>query len=194
MERIKLEDIAEINTGYQLRSKVVHDDSGQYTLIQMSNTSNKKLNLTNVLRANLQNVNENHIVRIGDVLFVSKGINNYATVINISLPNNTVAAYHFFRIRIYKKQLIASGYLAWYLNENQAQRYFYKVGEGTNTMMVTRKNLGKLPIPLPSLEKQKKIIELYQLLDKEKELTQNLYEKRKLLATAICQKIIEQGD
>jgi restriction endonuclease S subunit len=52
---------------------------------------------------------------------------------------------------------------------------------GTAIPIITVKALGNLPITIPALQKQKEIVEIYKLFNREKELMMQLVNKKEKL-------------
>jgi restriction endonuclease S subunit len=130
-----------------------------------------------------------HILRGGDVLFVGKGNRLFAWCYQ---PTDTpaIASSSFFVLRP-KSTKIDSGYLAAILNAPQTKAVFQQIGGGTNIFSIRKSELGALQIPLPHLDKQKKIAAIAQLHQKEMELAKSLMSKKQELYTSIISKLIK---
>ena len=75
-------------------------------------------------------------------------------------------------------QLVSSAYLAWAINQAEAQRQFEEEAQGTSLRMVSRSSLEKLQIPVPDFQTQQKILEIDALVQHEHALTLQLAKKR----------------
>jgi restriction endonuclease S subunit len=53
-------------------------------------------------------------------------------------------------------------------------------------------SLGALPVPVPSLETQRKILALQRLWEQEKQLTEQLLHNRETMLASIFQHLLEQ--
>ena len=57
--------------------------------------------------------------------------------------------------------------------------------QGTNLLMVTKKSLGNLDIPVPNLDQQRRIVQLDCLQRREREIVNLTQAKRQQLRTAV---------
>ncbi len=125
---------------------------------------------------------EKYTVKTGDILFMSRGANNYAVLID-SVPDPTIAPLTFFIIKAMNNVL--PEYLAWYLNQEMIKAQLNEIRMGVGTPMIPSKEFRELTIPLPPLTTQKKIAELSRLQMRETELLQDLMEETERLQQAI---------
>lgn len=183
----KITEIADIQLGYQFRKKVEPTDDGTHWVIQIRNFDNHILSRDNLSRVHIDKSVEQYLIRKGDVLFLSRGHNNWAAPIveNLSV---TVAVSHFFVIRP-KQDNISSEYLAWYINQTPAQEYLYNnARRGTHMPLIPLAAFKGLVIEIPDIMTQEKIVELSKLMEKEKKLLTELQVKKSLLINAVCLK------
>jgi len=177
----RLGDIAKIRAGFAFRKKVEPVEGGEVYAIQMKNLDKNYTRIAkNPYKVKLDRKIEKHLLKEGEVLFVSKGTNNFAFVFDESNPyKKAVASSTFFVLKT--RDDVVPGYLAWYINQQSAQRHFEKTLEGTSQRNITRKSLSDLIIKIPSKEHQEIIAELYKLSRREQDIVLQLKEKRELL-------------
>lgn len=174
----KLNQIAEISSGYSFRKKVEHDKDGDLTVVQMKDLKSNYTEINKDLsRINSKEISkiEKYLLNKGDVLFVSKGANNYASVVDQDIK--AVAASVFFVLRP-KQEIVLPEYLAWYINEKEAQKFIEEKRAGSYNPSVSKSTVLDMPVKLPNLSRQKLIASLYFLKKRESSLTQQLLEKR----------------
>jgi hypothetical protein len=99
-----------------------------------------------------------YLARVGDVLFRSRGDRNTATALTEEMD-----------------------YVAWYINQAAAQRYFDLHAQGGSLRMISVGCLADLEVPLPSLAAQRAIAEIGQLAREELALSRRLAERRRQL-------------
>ena len=116
--------------------------------------------------------------KVGDILFVGRGYRIFAVLVDEDLTQ-TVASPHFFILRIKSEKLVRPDYLAWYINHTRAQRYFSKHVAGTALPHINRQTLEDLPVILPPLQVQERIVNAHRCRLKEKALLETLIEKKK---------------
>lgn len=189
-----LKDLAIIQIGYQLRSKIQLESDGLYKIIQAKDINRDLiLNHKDAYSIDIEGKPDKYLIDKDDLLFLSRGTNNFAVVINKRL-SNTVASGLFYIIKI-NPDIILPEYLAWYINLPQTQKLLALKSQGTNIPLITIATFRNLEIPLPPLEIQQKIAALSRLINKEKELTKKLIKKREQITQAICLNSIKsKGD
>ena len=177
-----LSEIVRVKSGYLFRSQVDYGNKGALQVIQLKDVvENGMILYDNLLKVDLQNLNLTSLdtLKKGDILFKAKSNRRIAAVIDRDL-HNTLATAHYLILRITKKNILPE-YIAWYLNQKDAQNYFMKRAEGSNLPVVNKKIISDLDIKVPSIEKQKIIIDIYKLYLKEKQLLRQIEKKRDLL-------------
>lgn len=192
--RYRLRDLGRVDAGYQSRGRVEPVVDGTHWLLQMGNLDRQRGSVSRdaLVRFIPTRAPESALVRQGDVLFMAKGATNFALALP-ELPVPTLAAGYFFIVRVTSATLLPE-YVAWYLNQATAQRYFrQQAGQGVNTPVVRIGVLGECEVPVPPLATQRRIVELDALRREEEHLLARLAEKRRLLLGEACLRAIEMG-
>lgn len=113
-----------------------------------------------------------HLLKKGDVLFAAKGARNFAAWYeNDTIP--AVASTSFFVIRL-NDTTVLPGYLVWFLNHPGTQTLLKGQARGSSIASISKAVLSELEIPVPTIQKQKLILQLYKLRNKEKNLKQQI--------------------
>jgi restriction endonuclease S subunit len=86
---------------------------------------------------------------------------------------------------------VTNEYLCWYLNQQAPQQYFKTYCNRTSIAMLNIQSLGALPVPLPALEIQHKIVALHQCWQREQQLTQQLLNNREQMLKGVYQQLLE---
>lgn len=131
---------------------------------------------------------QKHILKENDVLFAAKGTKNFAAWYE-SEATPAVASTSFFVIRLHDTNVLA-GYLTWFLNHPSTQSLLKGQARGSSIASISKAVLAELEIPIPNIQKQELILQVFKLRNKEKNLKQqieNLREKeiQHLLISAI---------
>lgn len=177
--QIVLKEIAEIFSGHTVRGRVESDPSGDVYAIQLKDLAKHYSEITNFPhQIKSSGVPKNQFLQKGDILFVSKGANNFALVFDKDYP--AIAISVFFVLRITDKK-VDPYYLAWYINQEKAQGYLHTGKEGTMITNINKVTLENLEVEIPSKEKQKTITEINNLWGREIELTIQLNAKKNVL-------------
>ncbi|HBI23154.1 MAG TPA: hypothetical protein DDX84_02855 [Nitrospiraceae bacterium] len=187
----KITEIADVQIGYQFRKKIEPADDGTNRVIQIRDfDENHTLNRECLSRVRIDKSTEQYLIHQGDVLFLSRGHRNWAAPI-IDELQNTVAVGHFFVIKV-RNEIILPEYLAWYINQSPAQEYLHNIARrGTHMPLVTLSAFKGLPVDVPDMAIQYKIVGLSRLIEKEKKLLAELQGKRLLLINTISLKAIK---
>jgi restriction endonuclease S subunit len=188
-----LVNIATIQSGYHFKEKIENDKTGNIQFIQLKDIDEyNDIDYSNLLRNNLPNIKKTQFLKKGDVLIKCRGINFTSAVID-EFVENSVATSHFFVLRINNKDEILPEYLSWFLNDAPTQRNI-KSGIGGTYMQVLNKTfLENIEIQIPSIEIQKKVVNLKILNQREQKLLNKKAELRKLLIDLQLRKIINKG-
>lgn len=185
---IKLGQLATLRSGVTVRNRVIDDPKGKYHLIQFRDIDRATYSITGSTPMDGSAYANKHLLQEGDLLFTAKGAYNNAFLFRNQYPN-ALAASIFTVIRVVP-QLILPGYLAWYINSPAAQHALERLKGGSAIPSINSKDLRDLPIPLPSLDKQRSIAELVDLLEREEALHLQLIQEKKRLVNQVIYDVI----
>jgi restriction endonuclease S subunit len=171
-----LKDLATIRSGRLFRGKIEPDPNGRYSVIQIGDVElDRKLISRDLIRIDLPDIKPSQYVRKGDVLFISRGLRKQAVAITEEV-HDVITTSQIFVVR--PRELLLPAYLAWYLNQHSAQRYVEEHSSGTNVSLINMVTFGKLMVPTPDLVIQQKIVQIYELSLRERQLTGSILQKR----------------
>lgn len=186
---MKLNDIANVQSGYLSRGKIETTTDGPYYLLQAKDVDAGRLiyRKDTIVRFNPELSRKDWVLQRDDIVFMARGVRNFSVLLE-DIPDPLLAAACFFIIRV-KHQGYLPGYLWWYLNQEPVEDYFHREsGRGVHMPVIRRAVLENLEIPVPPLETQQKIVALDTLMRTEQRLLTAMAEKRKELANAVCLK------
>lgn len=185
MKTLKLKNIAKIQSGYSLRTKLKRKPNGKFSLILPKDLTNDfSINVSDLEKSDELTPKEHHFVTKNDVLYLARGMSNKAVFISQKFES-AIATSYFFTIRV-KSKLVLPEFLAWALNNGiESKRFLSKRIVGSAINSVSKQTLLELPIEIPTLETQKQIVKLNELFLKEKQLTQKLLLKKETLIQGI---------
>ena len=185
-----LKDISDIRAGYSFRGRIKPKSGGRFSVVQIKDLEVGSLFQPGaLLRTDLPDVNSNHVLHRGDVLFVARGERKRAVVIDEIAPN-TVFGSQFFGCR--PKPGIDPTYLAWFINQKPAQRFFEEHSRGSNVQIITKEVLGRLVVTVPPLATQQRIAQVYRLSQLEMKLFAEVQAKRNQLVETALLKSLHQ--
>src|SRR5215813_2380569 len=186
-----LEDIATIRSGYLFRERIKPEVSGQYRVVQVGDiTPDARFSNGSLVRVNLPDLKRSQILESGDVLFISRGPRKQAVAITWPI-DNTIATSQFFVLR--PDERVLPEYLAWYINQRPAQRYIEEHSTGTSASLINLMALKSLPVETPPVETQARVTKIHQLSLREKELMEEIQNRRRELIEMTLLKNCNQG-
>lgn len=178
-----LTTLADIQTGYPFRGKVKGDPLGSHIAIQsrdIDDALNLKLDGITRFRMPANARSEGKQLQSGDILVMSRTEKPYAIQIPQAFPP-AVAHTSFYTIRIRKEDRLLASFLTLSLNSNLLQNRLQSLIKGTSIPYIRIDDLRTLPIPLPTLEKQKQIVRLHEAFLREAALHRKLEATRQEL-------------
>lgn len=172
-----LGELADVRTGHQFRGAIPDVPDGPVAVVQMRDLLTTGIaNWDGVQRTQLETRKEPDWLRPGDLLFAARGPSNYAGVLG-TVPLPAVCSPHLQLLRV-RDQRVLPAFLAWQINQEPAQKYFWQAAEGSAQLSVRRSLLEALPIVIPPLEKQHLIVAAAAAADQERELLIRLIQNR----------------
>lgn len=177
----KLIELEGLFSGYSFREKIEHNPNGEVGILQMKDINDSYLGFDyqNIDKVNDYVFKDKFYLQKNDILFVSKGVNNYAIAIE-NINFKVVPSATFFVIRVDEKKIVPQ-YLVWYINQREAQNYLNEKKAGTYVPNLNKQDVMDLPIKVPPLKTQKAIAKTAVLLNKEIEILDKIKTKRKEL-------------
>jgi len=175
----KLNNIAEIRSGYLFRYRLKHNPAGNISVIQLRDLNeNSPIQYQELIKISGQ-IDKFSFLNKGDIIFKAKSNKRVAAVISEDVPN-LVATMHYFIISL-KDNSLNPEYLAWFLNQRTTQEYFNLNAMGTRIPVVNKVVLADTLITCPDEEKQELIVRVDNLKKREQELLDQIKYKRDLL-------------
>lgn len=190
--KMALKELAkDLQVGYQPRGAVKPNPKGTHWLIQMRDLHDDgTIDRKTLARFVPERAPDPYAVRDGDVLFQVRGASHGAGVVR-NLPENTLASNHFYILRMDTGRVLPE-YVAWYVNQPQAQIHLQKGTQGGgNVTVIPRAVFEDLEVPVPPVAVQEHIVALDRLCWRERELTDQLQAKRAQWVHALCMQAAE---
>jgi len=183
-KRMKLSEIADIRQGYQFREKITFSSIGHIKVIQMANIINcSNIDYINLPYSNNENIRNEHFLKNGDIIFCARGNNNYNIMVNC-INEKIIAVSQFVIIRP-NSSFINNEYLSWFLKQKESISYFNSNRLVSTVPLINKNTLDELQIIVPPLEKQRTVVEIYKLLQKEFEIIDNIKMKKEKIINKI---------
>ena len=165
MPIIPLKSLAKVRMGATLRGRdATHPaPNGSCRMIQIGdlNDDGTFRNRTFVRIEPNESIDDSLFLRPGDVLFPNRGTRTTAATFNEEDPRILVGA-QFFVLHPDHKRILPE-FLAWSLRTSEAVRHFATRRKGTLVQTLQRMDLEELPVAVPSLAIQAKLVALFDL-------------------------------
>lgn len=188
---MKLKQVANISAGYPFRGRIPETANSFVRVIQMKDIAQDTgIHWEGSIKTILAGKGKPDWLMPNDILFAARGIHNYAVLVDQHAHNiSSVAAPHFYIIRCISDQILP-GYLVWLLNQYPCQRYYQREAEGTLTKSIRRSVLEDTPIAIPTLAKQRHVIQLVNTLKQQQRLMQQLIDNNKILMSRLATNLL----
>jgi restriction endonuclease S subunit len=182
--------IASIRTGYSFRSRLESLASGAVAVIQMKDLTNaNRVCCDELVKVDMEIPKEHHFLKPGDLIFRSRGLTSSSALL-LDNPGIAVLAAPLLRIRVTSNRVLPE-YLNWYISQFPAQSYFASCAEGTALKMISKQSLENLEVLVPSVARQRLIVELAALADEEQRILNKLADKRYQYVSATLLKMTQ---
>ena len=184
-----LSEIAIVKAGHPFRGKIPDNKDGNAQVVQIRDIDNDgNIHWDQVIRSNTTGRKTPDWLQKGDVLFAARGMRNTAGYVE-EVAQPTVCAPHYFLIQVMDNHLLPE-FLAWQLNQNNAQRYFANSAEGSAQMSIRRAVLEATALVIPTIEKQYAIVRFDNKVKQEKLLLKALIRNREKQVQCIAKEIL----
>lgn len=186
---MKLNEISSVKTGLVLTRK--EDKTGG------SGIEYRQLNLRSVMDNGTigfseltpfyakEKLTDNYLTMPGDVIV--KTSEPYTAVYITEEYSGLVIPSHFVIVRVDTTKVLPE-YIAWYLNKDRIKKDFGMTCRGV-LKQIKPSTISETEIELPSMERQKQVVDLYNLSQKELRLMDELRKKKEVYYKALINKI-----
>jgi Type I restriction modification DNA specificity domain len=155
-----LGDLADVQMGYPFRSRLENDPNGDVAVVQMKDIDDaNRLHTESALKVSLPTGKARHLLRAGDLLFRSRGRSYGAAQVLEGIGAAVLSA----PMLMIRTRGVLPSYLCWYLNLPSTQAALAALAVGTSVQMVSKESLVSLPVPIPDLERQRQVVDIFAL-------------------------------
>lgn len=188
----QIADIADVRTGYTFRGlregaagepvrAVQIGDLRDVTVVQPGNLS----------LAQWEGTGEVPALKEGEVLLAAKGNHNRAALFSgPQADTRVVPSSQFLILTLKRAARVLPAYLCWALNYPPTQKLIAEHRRGTSIASVSKAALLQVPVPVPALGVQEKILRLQHLWDEERAIYAALAQNRETMLTGMFSKLI----
>ena len=183
--------VATITAGHPFRGRINPTEGAQNVVVQMRDTSSKGVNWETCVRTEISGRRTPNWLQPGDILFPARGNVSRAILIDEDIGRlRAVVAPHFFILRL-KCRDVLPDYLAWWLNQEPAQRYLEQNAQSSTLVRnIARSAFENMPIMLPPLSRQKRITDMAFAMEQEESLFQQLRQTNQQIMTGLARDLL----
>jgi restriction endonuclease S subunit len=131
---------------------------------------------------------ERFLLQSNDVILAGKGHRTFAWAY-IENMGPMVPSSLFYLLSA-SKDLIIGEYLAAVLNSEKLQHKLGLIGAGATVTSIPKKELNQLEIHIPSIKEQHNFLDVYNLLEKDIELTEKLLQEKRTLKRGLVNELL----
>jgi hypothetical protein len=187
--RTHLGEVATIRAGYPFRGTIESIPGGPARAVQMKDLDPLEgIRWSGVVHTRLSGRREADWLLADDLLFVSRGTRFYAACLDAP-PPHAVCGPHLFHLRVKAPGELIPAFLAWQINQPPFQRELRRAAEGSSQLSLRRPVLEALPVGIPSVADQQRIVELARLALRERHLQSQLIRNRERLFESIAESL-----
>lgn len=187
---ISIKDIASIRTGYSFRKGELQEGKKRALGLQISDLrENRIIHPENLSPIQWEGTGPSSLLKPGEVVLAAKGNHNRAAVYN-DVNSEVVPSSQFLILTIAKTGQILPEFLCWTLNYSATQQKLTELQGGTSIPSISKSALSSLPIPLPPMATQEKILRVQSLWEEEQALIDALNINREKMLRGMFQKLI----
>lgn len=191
VKKLPLSAQATIIAGHPFRGRIEPVAGAETLVVQMRDTTPDGVNWASCVRTTVPGRREPDWLQTGDVLFPARGNVSRAVLIDEQIGTlKAVAAPHFFLLRTKKASLLPA-YLAWWLNQDPAQRHLEQNAQSSTLVRnIARTVLETTPLALPPLAEQQKLAGLALAMHQEEALLIQLRQSNQQIMTGLARDLL----
>lgn len=179
-----IKDIAQVIAGYTFKKAIESDNNGNVFVFQAKDLIQGEplVNINTLTKVSLDIPEHLAYLQKYDILLIARGMKSgaFRSTVFLSDEPNVIASSSVHIIRVKNKEMLPE-YISHYLNSKEGQDSLSQIVSGSYIGAIPRGELERIQIPIPLLQKQKAIIDLFQnmraqqkILFRKNELKQNI--------------------
>ncbi len=179
-----IKDFGQVMAGYAFRGAIKPDINGHIFVFQAKDLIQGEpvANTTALTKISDEVPSYGGHLRRNDVVLVARGMKAgaFRSTVFTASDDNVIASSSVHVIRIIGQNILPE-FLSLYLNSKEGQDALTNIVTGSYIGAIPRRELEKIKIPIPPLQKQEALIHLFRnmreqkkILDRKSEITQNI--------------------
>ena len=192
MGKRRLGELVDIQVGHAFRTGLEPDPRAPTGVIQMKDLGDDEVvALPTLDRISLDAPESRRVLR-GDVVLRSRGDRTTGAIVADD-PGTAIVAAPLLRLRVRDESLLPE-YLCWAVNQPAAQVHLSRRIEGSDVKMLRAEVVEGLQVDVPSLDRQRRIVELARLSRREQQLCTLVHSERGRLLADVMTRYAEESE
>jgi len=183
--KINLSELADIKLGYSFREAIASEENGDIGVVTAKNINENAIELNSVTKIQNRQFKSDHFLSNGDIV-INTRLNFKAGIYFCRNNNKTIVSSPLMVIKIKDKNSLLPEYLNIHLNSSAIQRQLNIMADTGVVPFIGLSQIKNLNIVIPSIERQRKIIQFDNLAKKEEEISNKIM----ILKNKIYSKVI----
>lgn len=191
---MRLEDTIDIFAGHSYKTKVPEEPNSGIYALQMRDIKDGCINYKSMLCVEDLDYKKHFFLKEDDVLLIGKGLDFKTFMVkNFDKSKRIVVVNPIYILRC--TDVMLPKYLHIYLSQSSVQKELISLGRGGRIKSLPISSLQNLNIITPSIDKQKKVIKIYELIEQQKDIANQIITQREqqLSETIINSEDIKKG-
>jgi len=190
---MRLDAICRFQSGFTPRGRLDQAVAGGLMAMQLRDLRDDgTIDLAGLQRFDLDLQVERYAINPGDVVFRSRGLVNLAYAVSDDVTEPVVALLPLIVLRPLSG-LVTAEYLAWAINQPDAQRQVALGAQGQTVRMIPKSSLEGVTIPVPDISTQRSIVQVAQLANREAVLLHQLADRRTQFTGRVLADLAQSG-
>lgn len=189
----KIFTFSDIILGYNFRSAIEEDATGNILIIQAKNIVQGQpiTHLDGLTRVSIINTRTSALLQKKDILIVSRGtgIGSFRATVFDMREDNVIASWSILIVRVKNPEIIPE-YVCLYLNSEDGQKKILETISWATIHTISPKKFSEIDVPIIPLIKQKNMIWLSQNIIQQEEIYNRKKELKQQILTATLKNII----
>lgn len=183
---ISLSELADIKLGYSFREAVTSEENGDVNVISAKNISESTVELNSAIKIQNRKFKSDHFLSDRDIV-INTRLNFKAGIYFWKNNDRTILSSPLIVIKIKDKNSLLAEYLNIHLNSSAIQQQLNVAADIGAVPFIGLSQVKNLNVVIPSIERQKKIIQFDKLFKKEQEISNKIM----ILKNKLYSKIID---
>ncbi|WP_295158967.1 restriction endonuclease subunit S [uncultured Brachyspira sp.] len=197
MHKIILKDIANIRVGASVSRALAkrYEKGYKINLINLKAFDNKSVKyIQNEKNIDIIQIKQKNIdmIQANDIIIRLREPFN-SLIIEENIDNCIISSLTaYIRIKSEFHNICLPHFIAIYLNDKKVQKYLKKKSRGTGIISIGAFDIANIEIELPDIEKQKEIIEINSLFERDIFIQERLFELKQIFYKEAMNKILKR--